>query len=244
MSLTSRSLPTKRADAFSLDFSATPYGDVRVVNPLSGLQQACDEGAYFTAVNATSETGISASIATAYSATASAYVALRNTDANSDASSGKRIFLDYIKMRCTVAPASATRWLGVIDIDSVLTRFTSGGTPITPANSNMAVNSTSIAAVNVGALTTVALSSAGRTVSRISFRTVIPVVGDTYIITFGGVDKPTGAGVVNGTNPQIITYNAPPVVLPANGVMCLSVFGASNAATGWAGEFEMGWLER
>lgn len=242
MATTRRTLPSKVGEGQYQDVRVDSYGNMQV-DPYTGPQGVCDEGQYFVAVNPTSGTGISASIATAYSGTASAFIALRNNDTNTDVT-GKRIMMDYIKMTIRTAPANATNWFAVIDVDNVQARFTSGGSAITPANANMASSTGSISLLNVGTLTTVALSGSGRTLGRIQFRTAIPVVGDTYIITFGGVDKPSGGGVLNGSNAQILTYSVPPMILNQNACMCVSVFGASNSATGMNAEFEMGWYER
>lgn len=243
MTTVNRALPSKVANGLFADFRVDSYGNM-LTEPLTGPQQACDEGAYYTAVNATDNTAITASIATAYSGTASAFISLQNTDRNADSSSGKRIILDYIKLIAKTVPASATDWRFVVDIDNVLSRYTSGGTAITPQNSNMGANNNSIATLNAGALTTVALSSAGRTVSRGIIRSAIPVTLDTYIFTFGGIDKPSGGGVTNGANAQVLTFNCPPVVLQQNHTMCLSLFGTSNAATAATYQIEMGWIER
>lgn len=230
------------ADLGSINQRAGRQGESYVHRVYDSHRSLCDEGSVWTGVNATSETGISASVATQYSGTASAYVALRNTD-TSDVT-GKRIYPLYMKFRTVTAPASATRWLGVIDIDNVLTRFTSGGTAITPANANMTSNNASIAALNVGALTTVAISSAGRVIARPYFRSVIPVVGDDYLVVFGGDGINMANDVINGSNPCKATIVVPPVVLGASHVLTLSVFGASNSITGWATEFEIVWVER
>lgn len=243
MPTANRALPSKVAAGLQLDTRSDSYGNV-LNAPLTVMQQACDEGAYFTAVNATDNTAITSSIATAYSATASAFIAIRNNDSNADVGQGKRIILDYIKLLLKTVPASAADWRAVIDVDNVQARFTSGGTAITPANANMASNSTSIALVNVGALTTVALSASGRTLGRSILRTAIPVTLDTSIFTFGGIDKPSGGGVLNGSAAQIITYNFPPVELSQNACFCLSLFGTSNAVTAATYQVEMGWIER
>lgn len=243
MPTANRALPSKVAAGLQLDTRSDSYGNV-LNAPLTVMQQACDEGTYFTAVNATDNTAITSSIATAYSATASAFIAIRNNDSNADAGAGKRIILDYIKLITKTVPASATDWRAVVDVDNVQARFTSGGTAITPANANMASNSTSIALVNAGALTTVALSASGRTLGRSVMRAVIPVTLETYIFTFGGIDKPSGGFVINGTAPQVFTFNFPPCELAQNSCMCLSLFGTSNAATAATYQVEMGWIER
>jgi len=243
MTTVNRSLPSKVANGLFTDTRVDPYGNV-LTGPLTVMQQACDEGTYYTAVNATDNTAITASIATAYSGTASTFISLQNKDSNPDSGSGKRIILDYIKLIAKTVPASATDWRFVIDVDNVLTRFTSGGTAITPANSNMGANNSSIASLNVGALTTVALSANGRTLSRGIIRSAIPVTLDTYIFTFGGIDKPSGGMITNGANAQVMTFNCPPAVLTQNSTFCLSLFGTGNAATAATYQLEMGWIER
>lgn len=245
MGTVNRALPSKvvTPGAFS-DFRLDPYGNM-LGSPMSVWSQASDEGTYWTAVNATDNTAITSSIATAYSGTASAFLAIRNTDTNADSGTGKRIIMDYIKLITKTVPASATDWRAVIDLDNVLARFTSGGTAITPANSNSGVGATSIAAVNAGALTTVALTSSGRTLAREVVRAVIPVTLESYVFVFGGMDKSGRAGaVLNGTNPQSFVFNVPPATILQNGCLCLSLFGSSNAATAATYQVEIGWVER
>lgn len=245
MATVNRALPSKvQTPGGYADSRADSYGNV-LNAPMSYYQQASDEGTYWTAVNATDNTAITGSIATAYSATASAFIALRNNDVNPDSGTGKRIILDYIKLITKTVPASAADWRAVVDVDTVQTRFTSGGTAITPANSNSGASGSSIALLNAGALTTVALTAAGRTLGREVLRGVIPVALESYMFMFGAVDKGGRAGaVINGTNPQTFNYYFPPCVLTQNACMCLSLFGTSNAATAVTYQVEMGWIER
>lgn len=242
MATANRALPSKVASGLQLDLRSDNYGNL-LTEPFTSPQQACDEGTYFVAVNATDNTAITASIANAFSATASGFIAIRNNDANADAGSGKRIILDYIKLILKTVPASSTDWRAVLDIDNVQSHFTSGGTAVTGVPSNMGSNASSIALVNVGALTTVALSSAGRTLGRSILRTQIPVTLDQTIFTFGGVDKPSNVAS-NGTGATNITVNFPPVVLTQNACMVLYLWGSSNASTAATYQFEMGWMER
>ena len=231
-------------DTNNVDFRGGRYGEL-AVNPVhSGIYAAADEGSVFGGYNPTIATGVTASVATQYSATASSYVSLRNSDTNSDAASGKRIYPLWMRFRTVTAPASATNWFGVIEVDNVLTRFTSGGSSISPVNLNIGASSTGIGKLDVGALTTVAVSSAGRSLTRLEFRSVIPVVGDEYYIIFGQPQGMPSNDVVNGTNPAHCSYLVAPVVLTPSSCLTLSVFGASNAITGWATEFEIVWMER
>lgn len=244
MSITQRSLPSLTQDNISRDFSCDSYGRLKIANYFYGSLASADEGQVFMGVNPTIGTGVSASVATQYSATASAYVSLRNSDTGTDGSgTAKRVIPLYMRFITVTAPASATAWSGVLEIDNVLSRFTNGGSSITPVNPNMVKSSTGIGKLDVGALTTVALSSSGRSLSRIRFRPVIPVAGDSYTIVFGAPESPEANDVVNGSNPCHASFLAPPIVLGPQHCMTLSVFGASNSITGWATEFEVVWLE-
>ena len=240
-----RVLPQRTVDGtLGLDVRGDSYQS-QYVSPVTwGALAAADEGAYFAAVNATDNTAITSSIATAYSGTASGFVALQNTDTGSDAGAAKRIYLDYIKLITKVVPANATDLRAVVDIDSVLSRFTSGGTTITPVNVNMTSNVTSIAALNVGALTTVALSSKGRTVSRNIVRGQIPLTLETITFVFGAVDKASAGYNVTSATPINASFVCPPVVLGPGHTLVLSLFGTAYAITASTYQIEMGWLER
>lgn len=225
-------------DTAASDFRMGKYGDVFTLSPMEGLQAAAEEGSYFATVNATDDTAITASIATAYSGTASGFIAIQNKDILG----GKNIIMDYVKMITKVPPASATDWRFVVDVDTVLSRYTSAGTAITPVCTNVGVGTASIAGVAVGALVTVALSSAGRTYARVIARSQIPVLNDMYVLTFGSTPpSASNSGLTVGTS---LVYNVPPVVIPPQGTLVISAFGKSNAITAWTAQVEMGWIER
>lgn len=241
MSVTRRTLPSLSLEGVIQDFRSDAYGNLGINQFISGPIALADEGSYFVGVNAASGTAITASIATAYSATASAFVALRNTVASGGS---KRVYVDFIKLINAVVPAAATDWKCVVDIDTVLTRFTSGGTTITPANVNVGSSVAASAALSVGALTTVALSSAGISLGQATLRTAIPVVGDAYIITFGHKDQSLSGSTVSGTSAEVYTIPFPPAVLPAQAVLCVSLFGAAHATTASQWFVQIGWSER
>ena len=231
-------LPTRVSNNLQVDQHGDNYGNL-FLTPYTPMQNAAVEGTYYQGVNALPATAITSSIATAYSTTASAFFALRNTDTTG----GKSLYLDFIELQTLVAPASATEYQCVVDVDNVLTRFTSGGTAITPTNTNTNIGTTSIALLNAGALLTVALGGGGRNYGQTKLRTVIPVVGDSYILTFGQ-STPMSSALIGGTGPYLSTYQFQPVIVGPQGCMCLSLFGAGYAATAATYFFRMGWVER
>src|SRR5947209_3844525 len=87
-----------------------------------------DKGAYFVATNPTPGTPIAFAINTGVSETPGYFLSIQN----SQQANGKRIYLDYLRLICGAAPASATSGEMFVKIDT--TGFTSGGTPITPVN--------------------------------------------------------------------------------------------------------------
>jgi len=74
-------------------------------------------------------------------------------------------------------------------------------------------------------------------------RTVIPVVGDSYILNFGGTDGGGTSPTLNGANPVTNVMRAPPVVISPQGWLQYHIFLPSqSAASSW--EIEMGYWER
>ena len=203
-----------------------------------GAQMLTDEGSYFVATNATWETAIAGGITATFSDIVG-LLAIRNTAATG----GKRIFLDYIRLIMTVIPASGTNQHFGITVDNALTRFTSGGTALTPKNLNLGSDQETIAAVNFGVLTIAAISSKGIRAGRMQARTTVGVVGDVYEFKFGSLSIPA-QGPAKATTSDHIVMHCAPVVLNGQEVMVLHHWAASNATTGPSYEIEMGWSER
>ena len=198
-----------------------------------------DAGAYYK-TQATPGTAIAYSVQTTFSATI-AYVLIRNTAG----AAGLRVYPDYIRLLCTTLPASATAgdWALVLDPTN---RLTSGGTTISGTNTNMRsdIATTGVGSVIAGTPTIAAAGANARTVARGKLRTVIPVLGDTYVWQFGmPISTPQ---VLNGANPQIETFSVPPVVLaPAgNHSLLLHLWFTANSVTAPQFEVEVGWAER
>jgi hypothetical protein len=210
----------------------------------------CDEGGYFIATNPTVGTGIAATICVDDAATASSTHAqfaptlLIYNQQSAQNPNAISLYLRYLKLICTVAPASATAWKYSLRMDN-LNRYSSGGSVITPVNPNPgSVKTTSVALCYFGAIVPTALPSANaRLVANGTLDTAIPVVGDQYLFHFGApaisMDQLNG-----GTTAKNMTMLAPPVIIPAGWCLALDMWGASNAATPASWEFEMGYAER
>ncbi len=214
----------------------TPYGEESVQLLTQPRCSVADEGSYYVATNPTPGTAIAHVVSAAVSETAGYVLAIRN----GDAVNGLRIYLDYLRLICTTAPAAATRGDFFLKIGPAAL-WASGGSPIIPVSVTSDKGAASIAMVKFGALTTVADPNA-RLVARGMLRAVIPVVGDEWIFKFDGLDA--GAGSLGGSVPLRMPIACPPVILGPGHSLGLQVWYPSNAVTPAEYEFELGWWER
>lgn len=208
-----------------------------------------EEGNFWVLTNPTIGTAISQTICVDDAATASSTHAqfapallMYNTDvaANPNAVS---IYPRYIKLIVATAPASATNWKYSLRLDPVA-RYSSGGSLINPVNPNPNSQKVSKAQTYFGAIVPTALpSSNSRLVATGTLDTAIPVVGDQYLLKFGNAEI-TMDQLNGGTTAKNMTFLLPPVVIPPGWSMALDLWGASNAVTAAAYEFEVGYVER
>src|SRR5207248_2749105 len=209
-----------------------------------------DEGGWYVSTNPTVGTGIAKTVCVDDAATSSsthaqfapAFLIYNNSSpANQNALS---IYLRYLKLVVTVAPASATNWKYSLRMDN-LNRYSSGGSVITPVNVNPSSSRNQPAAlVYFGAIVPTALPSANaRLVGNGTLDSAIPVIGDQYLLKFGNaavsMDQLSG-----GTLAKNMTVNAPPIIVAPGWCLALDMWGTSNAATPASWEFELGHAER
>lgn len=218
------------------------YGERHVLNIVPTKHLLAEEGSYFVSTNPTIGTGVAAGIQTTFSDTLAAFV-IRNTDV----AGGKSIYLDYIKLLCTVAPASATSLQYAGKLEPATPRAaTAAVATLTPVNVNGGVAVQPMARIDAftgGAWETVpAASTSARIVSRGALRGVIAVIGDELILAFGSVDPAGGAGAPSSGSRQ--GGSAAPVVIPPGGSYTLHLWFPANAATGPSFEYEIGHYER
>lgn len=199
-------------------------------------QMLADEGSYFVATNPTPGTGIASLAApTTYDDT-KPFITVQYTT-----TSGRRLFLDFLKLQCTAAGTGGTALNAVIVVDNAASRWTSGGSAITPVNPNMDDSTKSEAVINVGAL--VAAAAANKRIVWVdTLRPVIPVVGDTYLIEFGG-NPAMNSLAVAGTAIANVAKKAPPVILGNGQNAAINLWLPSQSAAS-SYEFVLGFHER
>lgn len=241
--LTGRALPARVADNTYGEMRTSSRGEL-CVQPLGkAMQGHADEGGYFVATNPTIGTGIvGITAADGYDATETLYL-LSNTATESEA---VRVYLDFLEIACTVVDANGTNIRIDYHIDNI-SRFTSGGSAITPVNANMDSTATAKATLRFGAIVSPAASSSVRYLGGRLISSTDLVVDDVIRLDFGG------GGTAQGTTshlPAEATLSrywqiaAPPVVLGPGDCFLFSVNCASQATTGATWSFNTGWYER
>lgn len=224
--LTHRDLPGKTVDNQYGPIRTTRYGEL-VAQPLySGRQHGlADEGSYYVVTNATPGTGIAGHAAPTTLGT-KPLLFLRNT--SSASGTNKRLYMDYVRLQVTAAGANGTNVRAVVRLDKGNDRYASGGTALTPINTNMESTDTSGVTCYFGAVTADAASSDVRLVSHQLVRSVINVVADTYLFTFGAAAKPLNSLAVGGTAIANVEIHAPPVVVGPEQMLLLHMLAASQ----------------
>jgi len=197
----------------------------QATNRKSGFPQAlAEEGSYFTVTNPTPGTGlIGIAASTAYDA-AETFLMIRNVSAT------KKLTLHYLHLKVTAAGTNGTTFGVTMVGDRGTSRYTSGGAALTPVNPNMGSSTTSGATVYAGPLVTTAASSSARILGDYPLRTVIKVIGDSYLFTFGAETPSTFSGIpLEGTTQASLQIPCPPVTLGENDQFLFHEYGASQS---------------
>lgn len=187
-------------------------------------QSLADEGSYFVVTNPTPGTGLIGIAATGAYDAAETFLMMRNT------SSTKKVYLHYLHLKATAAGTNGTTFGVTMVGDRGTSRYTSGGAALTAVNPNMS-STASAAAVQIygGPLVTTAASSSARILGDYPLRTVIKVIGDSYLFTFGAAIPATFSGVpIEGTTQTSLQIPCPPVVLGENDQWLFHEYGASQ----------------
>lgn len=178
-----------------------------LLDPVLSVEAAVvgDKGKYFVALNATPGTAVTFAVNASVSETAGYFLSIKNTEQ----ANGKRVYVEYIRLICAVAPASATSGEVFVKLDT--TGYSSGGTggAITPVCVNSDLSPTSVTEIRAGALTTAARSGSPRLLSRAKLRAGIPVVGDEWLLYFGA-DEFEDAATISGAGAQRMSIGMPP----------------------------------
>lgn len=234
-----RNLPSKQSDSVFGYAQGDGYGAVRVAPP--GPRFFADEGTYFVAANATPGTGLAGHAApTDVTSVLKPLVQIKN---GTSPANRKRLYLHYIKLTVTAAGTGGTNVQFAEEIDTG-TRYTSGGTQLTPLCPNYDADNPSSSDIVIFAGAVVApAANTNREIGSGIVRTVIPVVGDTYLFLYGGeAPTPQSGVVISGTAVASIVVHRPPVILGPGHTFNHHQAQASQSA---ASSFEVeiaGWL--
>lgn len=217
-----------------------PYGEAAVYNTAQLRQQLAAEGCYFLATNPTIGTAVAFAVNASHDVTKIAF-----NWANLAGPGGKSVFLDHVTLVPTVAPASAVsaRWSLLYEPTVVVpSAGNNRQTPVALPSPGAGDSVCRFDHFTGGAVMTMAAATASAKILGVgSARGVIPVVGEELAFAFGG-DPAAAAGAPSSGSRQVSVL--PPVVLPPQGSVRLSLWFPSNAITGLSAEFTAGWWER
>ena len=195
---------------------------------------------YFVATNPTPGTPIATTTSiTSEDQTKPVLLLMNNwgvTDPNA-----KSIYPLYLKMLVSQVPTSATDWQMSVRLDNLATKYTSGGSAITPKNSNGGSSISTGALLYFGAVVAVTGSAAVRLVNRAQVNSAVPVTKDQWLITWG-IASPSSDVISGGAGAKNINVPLGAVALQPGWQMAIQMWGGSNAAApSW--EFEFGYAE-
>ena len=240
-----RALPTAIAADGTVDqpVRLNEYRELVMANQTPPTNhQLANEGSYYIVTTPTPGTGLASDIKTSYSATVPfAYIF------NSGLSGGRsdlRVFLDYIKLIVTVAPASTTQSHWALVLDTAARAITTDNTTaMTPKSPNGIITATGAVSVfksqSSGTASAIAGATNGRVVGRGTWGG-LPIIGDELVIACGKhVDGYAGTSVTARK-----VSNAPPVIIGPGQSLTLFTWWVSNASTGLSYELEAGYWER
>lgn len=205
------------------------------------MHRYADAGKYFTATNPTAGTGIISGVVATLADT-TPYLLFKN---NNTVGSGIKCYFDFLQLIVSAVSASNTRLDLAVRTDSSqsTTRYSSGGTQITPVNVNADSVIASAVTMYAGAITAAAAGSA-RHLSHLVLREVISVVQDTYTILFGNIEAGVvGVNTTAGTGVVHRTFGHVPVVVGPQQHALVHIYGAGMAVTGLTLEFNLGYIE-
>lgn len=238
---------SKLADGSALPPRMGNRGEQFVYSMFADMKALAMEGSYYVAATATPGTGITLSVATGTTfSDTQALLVLNNND--SVGTTGRNIYLDFVRIIVTTAPTSASSWSCAYRLDQA-TRGTNGtqlgATGVYPKPTNMNVGTSPAGAAYAlgGSAVSVAASSNVRNVGRNTLRGQIPVVLDDITIKFGSADQSAGGVGISQTTVGGITVFAPPILIGPGQSFVLNEWAAARSAA-LSGELIVGWIER
>lgn len=246
----SRARPAANPDAIDDGVSGrcSRYGEDYAITLLQKSHGLADEGSYLVFSNPTGGTGIaSAAAPTAFPAIGATdtkpFLVFQNLDQPGDPAAC-RLYFDYVRFRCTAPGTNGTSidFAVILDVANA-PRAPSGGSSISAVNPNMdMVGDVGRVSCSAGAVT-VSSTSTGRLLPNVQLRTVIPVVGDQYIFSFGATEYTVGSLPVGGTLVAQQTFGYPPLIIgPGQWALFYLILPAQSVASSY--EFDCGMFRR
>lgn len=236
-----RQRPTRVPDGtVGINSRRTVYGD-GVVQMLAATKHGlADEGSYYVVTNPAIGTTVAFPVSASFSDTAP-FILIANTESGVLA---RNLFLDYLRLLPTVAPASGTSARFAVKVDASQRIPTAGANALTPQNINLAVPNDPGFVVHLPtggtALTVPAASGSARLVGNGSLRSAIPVVLEEITLSFG--QDVSGSGAPTTATKE--SAQAAPVVIPPGCSAAIHIWFPSNAITGLSAEYEIGLFQR
>jgi len=220
------------------------YGEVAVNNYLSKKFGPAVEGSYFSTVTTPGGQIVIPAIVTSYANTAGVFWFQNNNPVG-----GRTAYLDYLKLTCTTVPASTTQFRYAIIRDTA--QQLAGTSYLTTNNSSTAVPANTSAAgpasgclVGYQSAVTANVNTAPTANGAVIACGAIgglPIIGDEFVIDFGGDQAQSWAGVAVASR----KVSAAPAIALAPGQQIMIVpWWPNNAATGGKYDLEFTHIER
>lgn len=235
---TSRGKPQRNPDTNYREQRGDPYGS-NFIYPLGMTKHGyADEGSYFIASDSAGRA--TAAAPTSFSDTAPLCM-ITNTDSASNPQA-KLVYVDYLRAIETSAGTAGVSFLIKVELDSI-SRFSSGGTTITPNNVN-ANDGTKPVSQLIVLPTTTAVTANNRNITNSAV--VLPTVttpiavNSEWVAYFGG----DGAkfGFVSGSFGWAGSSYGPLIIGPQQAAIFPFIITSQSAASSW--QLECGVWER
>lgn len=221
-------------------------GNSTVVSDTSGRDLALVDiggGCEFVAANPTAGTGIISStpITLAAAATAPTMVVYNSNLLGN----GPTIYPLWLKLVETAASTGGTQLNFQWHVDTI-NRYTSGGTQLTPANTNPGSTIKSNAVIHFGAITGVAASNdvvvSGNCRCRVA---LIDILGDQLLFTFGqSTALPLGPTSMTTATIGQFHFSHAAVGIPPGSSLVFTIWQPTTFTTGVTYEVEFGYAEK
>lgn len=194
--------------------------------------ELANEGTYFVAKNPAIDTGLATIAAPIAWDGTKPYIAFVGPTTK-----GKRLFIDYLRLRCTAPGTAGAKMFAEFRIDPIAQAAPAGGTQLALNCTNTDCANNFESQIWAGANTSPADSLSVRDVIATFLKGSIPAINDVFTLKFGGTDQ----GV--STTANLVYYGGPPMIIGAG---CVGKMGliipAQTAASSF--EIEIGGWER